>query len=130
MGSAILEASSKNDLLAPILAQQAQAAARAVRIGASAARIAELETRLDAPRKTPGNPGLPASQGWKPNRPERRKTPRRGCPGVTRALAAHPDGIAEATLDACPCCGHAPGHADLPPLSPAVARINPGRHPS
>jgi transposase len=118
-----------------VLAQQVQTEAQAAQIGALTARIAELEARLGAPRKTPGNSSLPPSKGRKPNRPERPKTPRRGRPGVTRALAAHPDRTVEATLDACPCCGHALGladqpdvhaydHVDLPPISPVVTRIN------
>jgi hypothetical protein len=61
--SEILEALSKDDLLALILAQQVQTEAQAAQIGALTARIAELEARLDAPRKTPGNSGLPPSKG-------------------------------------------------------------------
>ena len=135
MSSEILKALSKDDLLALIQAQLVQAEAQAAQIGALTARIAELEARLGAPRKTPGNSGTPPSKGHKPNCPERPKTPRRGRPGVTRALAAHPDRTIEATLDACPCCGHALGladqpdihaydHVDLPPISPVVTRIN------
>ena len=135
MNSDVLKVLSKDDLVALILAQQVQIAAQAVQIGELTARLAELETRLDAPRKTPGNSSTPPSKGQKPNRPERPKTPRRGRPGVTRALAAHPDRTIEATLDACPCCGHALGladqpdvhaydHIDLPPISPVVTRIN------
>lgn len=114
MNSEILKAFSKDDLLALIQVQLVQAEAQAAQIGALTARIAELEARLGAPRKTPGNSGTPPSKGHKPNRPERPKTPRRGRPGVTRALAAHPDRTIEATLDACPCCGHALGLADQP----------------
>ena len=135
MRSEVLEALSKDDLLALLLAQQGQTEAQAAQIGALTARIAELEAGIDAPRKTPGNSGTPPSKGRKPNRPERPKTPRRGRPGVTRALAARPDRTIEATLDACPCCGHALGpadqpdvhaydHVDLPPISPVVTRIN------
>jgi len=135
VNSEILKALSKDDLLALVLAQQVQAEAQAAQIGALTARIAELEARLDAPRKTPSNSGTPPSKGHKPNRPERPKAPRRGRPGVTRALAASPDRTIEATLDACPCCGyvlgladqpdvHAYDHVDLPPISPIVTRIN------
>ena len=85
MNSEILKALSKDDLLALILAQQVRTEAQAAQIGALTARIAELEARIDAQRKTPGNSGTPPSKGWKPNRPERPKTPRRGRPGVTRA---------------------------------------------
>ena len=71
----------------------------------------------------------------KPNLPDREKKPRTGRPGVTRALAEHPDRIIEAILTACPHCAHALGpadqpdihaydHIDLPPISPFVTRIN------
>ena len=61
--------------------------------------------------------------------------PRRGRPGVARALAEHPDRIIEATLATCPHCDHALGaaditgvhaydHIDLPPIRPIVTRIN------
>jgi len=135
VNSEVLKALSKDDLVALILAQQVQIEAQAVQIGALTARIAELETRLDTPRKTPDNSSTPPSKGQKPNRPERPKKPRRGRPGVTRALAVHPDRVIEAMLDACPHCEHALGpadqpdihaydHIDLPPISPVVTRIN------
>jgi len=135
VNSEVLKALSKDDLVALILAQQVQIAAQAVQIDALTARIAELEARLDAPRKTPDNSSMPPSKGRKPNRPERLKKPRRGRPGVTRALAVHPDRVVEAMLDACPHCEqalgpadqpdiHAYDHIDLPPISPVVTRIN------
>ena len=118
----------KDDLIALILAQQAQ-------IEALTARITELEARLGAPPKTPDNSSLPPSKGQKPNLPDRSKKPRPGRPGVARALAERPDRIIEATLATCPHCAHALGpadqpdihaydHIDLPPLSPCVTRIN------
>ncbi len=42
-------------------------------VQALAARVAELEARLGAPPKTPGNSSLPPSKGQKPNRPEKAK---------------------------------------------------------
>ena len=122
-------------MVALILAQAVQIEAQVVQIGVLTARIAELETRLDAPRKTPNNSSTPPSKGQKPNRPERPEKPRRGRPGITRALAAHPDRVIEAMLDACPHCEHALGpadqpdvhaydHIDLPPIRPVVTRIN------
>ena len=56
---------------------------------AALARIADLEKRLAAyerPPKTPDNSSLPPSKGHKPNRPDAGKPPRRGRPGVARAL--------------------------------------------
>ena len=135
MNSEILKAFSKDNMVALILAQAVQIEAQVVQIGVLTARIAELETRLDAPRKTPNNSSTPPSKGQKPNRPERPKKPRRGRPGITRALAAHPDRVIEAMLDACPHCEHALGpadqpdvhaydHIDLPPIRPVVTGIN------
>ena len=81
-----LLALSKDDLIALILAQQAQ-------IEALSARIAEMEARLNIPPKTPDNSSTPPSAGQKPSRPDRPRRSRRGRPGVTRALAEHPDRV-------------------------------------
>ena len=123
-----LLALSKDDLIALILAQAAQ-------ISALTARVADLEAKLAAPPKTPDNSSLPPSKGQKANCPDRPKTPRRGRPGVTRALAEDPDRVVEATLAACPHCAHplaaadqpdihAYDHIDLPPIRPVVTRIH------
>ena len=99
------------------------------------ARIAALEAQLGAPPKTPDNSSTPPSSGQKPNLPERPKKPRHGRPGVTRALAEHPDRVIDATLAACPHCTHplsaadqsdihAYDHIDLPPIRPVITRIN------
>jgi transposase len=123
-----LLALSKDDLIALILAQAAQ-------ISMLTARVAELEAKLAAPAKTPDNSSLPPSKGQKTNCPDRPKTPRRGRPGVTRALAEDPDRVVEATLAACPHCAHplaaadqpdihAYDHIDLPPIRPVVTRIH------
>ena len=119
---------SKDDLIDLLLAQR-------VHIEALAARVAELEARLNTPPKTPGNSNLPPSKGQKANLPSRLQPPRRGRPGVARALAEHPDRSVEVMLAACPHCDHAlsgadqPGihaydHIDLPPIRPVVTRIN------
>lgn len=123
-----LLALSKDDLIALILAQAAQ-------ISALTARVAELEAKLAAPPKTPDNSSLPPSKGQKANCPDRPKAPRRGRPGVARALAEDPDHVVEATLAACPHCAHplaaadqpdvhAYDHIDLPPIRPVVTRIH------
>jgi transposase len=105
---------------------------------AAHARIAELEKRLTAleqPPKNPTNSSNPPSTGEKPNLPDRGKKFRRGHPGVTRALAEHPDRIIKATLAACPHCDHVLGaadmsdihaydHIDLPVIRPIVTRVN------
>ncbi len=120
---------SRDDLLTLILGQGQQ-------ISALAARIAELEARLAAPRKTPDNSSLPPCTRQKPNLPKPSgKKPRPSRPGVARPLAEHPDHIADATLAACPHCDHALSaadqpdihaydHIDLPPIRPIITRIN------
>ena len=123
-----LRALSKDDLIALVLAQHAA-------IQTLTARVADLEARLNIPPKTPDNSSLPPSRGQKPNLPDRPKTPRRGRPGVARALAEHPDRTLEARLAACPHCNHplsladqvdvhAYDHIDLPPIRPIVTPIH------
>jgi transposase len=103
------------------------------------ARVAELEARLNRPPKTPGNSGLPPSQGHKANRPERerRAGPRLGSVGRAgggRPLAEEPDQLVTAKAVACAHCRAALGEADqrlharydkveLPPVRPVVTRV-------
>src|SRR3954471_24597615 len=103
------------------------------------ARVAELEARLDAPPKTPGNSSLPPSKGHKANRPERtRQTgPRPGSlgrEGGGRSLAEEPDQRVVAKAAACAHCRAALGEADqrlhagydridLPPGRPVVTGV-------
>lgn len=101
-----------------------------------AAEVAALKARLDAPPKTPDNSSIPPSQGHKPNRTERRAAgKRKGRPGVSRALAEHPDKVEEALAETCPHCDHeltaadqtkvfAYDHIDIPPIRPIVTRIH------
>src|SRR3954453_17165228 len=81
------------------------------------ARVAELEVRLSAPPKSPGNSSLPPSKGHKENRPgrERRAGPRRGSLGRAgggRPLAEEPDQFVIAKAAACAHCRAALGEAD------------------
>ena len=130
MNREALLALSSADLVALILAQQAQ-------IEALTAQVADLRSRLNVPPKTPDNSSTPPSRGEKPNRPDHppKKKRRRGRPGVARPLAEHPDRVIEATLDACPHCSHSLGpaeqagvhaydHVELPPIRPVVTRIH------
>ena len=61
------------------------------RVQALTARVAELEARLDAPTKTPGNSSLPPSKGHKANRPEKARPPgpRRGSLGRAGGCRFH-----------------------------------------
>src|SRR4051794_26740940 len=103
------------------------------------ARVAELEARLDAPPKTPGNSSLPPSKGHKANRPERTRQPgprpgSLGREGGGRPLAEEPDQRVVAEAAACAHCRAALGEADqrlharydridLPPVRPVVTRV-------
>jgi len=98
-------------------------------------RVAELEARIGGPPKTPGNSSIPPSKGEKANRAERRaKGPRKGRPGVSRALAADPEKVVDAFATACPHCDAALAaedqadfsaydHIELPPIVPVVTRV-------
>ncbi len=68
-------------------------------LAAALARIAELEARLaklERPAKTPDNSSLPPSKGQKSDAPADGKPPRKGRPGVARALEPNLDRITDA----------------------------------
>ena len=104
---------------------------------AAQARIAELEARLaklERPTKTPDNSSQPPSTGQKPDVPVGGKLPRKGRPGVARALEPNPDRVTDAKLEACPHCAAAWLDApqtpqmvydriELPPVRPDVTRV-------
>ena len=130
MNCAALLALATDDLVALVLAQQAQ-------IEALTAQVADLQARINVPPKTPDNSSTPPSRGEKANRPDHppKKQRRRGRPGVARPLAEPPDRVIETTLDACPHCAnplgsaaqpgiHAYDHVELPSIRPVVTRIN------
>jgi transposase len=108
------------------------------RIAAQDARIAALVARLDEltrPPKTPGNSSKPPSQGQKQDRPAPGTVlPRKGRPGVGRALHPNPDRVIDARLAACPKCEAAFPDAsqtpqqvyeriELPPVRPDVTQV-------
>src|SRR6516164_4354316 len=133
-----LDSLSKQELIALVLAQMEQLLqirVLAEQNAALAARVAELEARLSAPPKTPGNSSLPPSKGQKANKPEKAKKERKGRPGVARKLAENPDHVRDAFAEICPHCGkiaspgdqpnvHAYDHIDLPQIKPVTTRIN------
>jgi hypothetical protein len=72
-------------------------------------RVTELEARLGRPPKTPGNPSVPPSAGYKPNRIERRRKqrrPKKGHQGLRRRRAA-PDVLVRGRPTTCRGCGAA-----------------------
>jgi len=73
-------------------------------IKAQNARIAELEAKLGQPPKTPDNSSLPPSRGQKANaEPVAPKLPRKGRPGVARALADNADVTRRFYAERCGC---------------------------
>ena len=96
-----------------------------------AARVAELEARLEQPPKTPGNSSVPPSAGFKANRAERRaRKRRRGHDGISRRRQ-RPDVIVRCRPGACGGCGEPLPLAgqrrvgrsqviELPPVRPVV----------
>jgi len=118
----------KSELITLILALVEQNAALT-------ARVAALEAKLNIPPKTPDNSSLPPSTGQKANRPETHGKPRKGRPGVARALDPNPDHVRDIYVKDCGGCGaklsetnqpnvHAYDHVDLPPIKPITTRIN------
>jgi transposase len=99
------------------------------------ARVAELEAKLGQPPKTPDNSSLPPSRGQKANAepPPAGKSPRKGHPGVARALAESPDATRRFYAERCPCgavldetgqeLAKEYDHIDIPPIRPVTTRI-------
>ena len=122
---------SHDDKDALILALWAQ-------VQALTARVAELEAKLGAPPKTPGNSSIPPSQGKKPNRDKTtRSGPRPGSLGRVgggRVLAADPNERVTARPTRCAHCQAVFGEADhvlhgrydkvdLPSVTPVITRV-------
>ena len=122
-----------------IVALSAQLTAAQQLIASQAARIADLEARLNEltrPPKTPDNSSKPPSQGQKQDRPppDADRPPRKGRPGVGRTLHPNPDRVVDARLAACPKCQAAfpetsqtPQQVyeriELPPIRPDVTQV-------
>ena len=70
---------------------------------ALAARVAELEAKLDQPPKTPDNSSLPPSKGQKASEPVKPKPKANPHPGTHRAL--HPNPTRKLPVFACRCQG-------------------------
>jgi transposase len=113
-------------LIALILQQQAL-------IEQLSARVAELEAKLGGPSKTSANSSVPPSQGFKPNRAERRRQkrgPKRGHLGCSRRRQT-PDVVVRCRPHQCAGCGatlpvsgqRRVGRSqvvELPPIHPVV----------
>jgi transposase len=133
-----LERLSKDELIALVLAQQAQIAGLMVQLETLTRRVAELEARLGEPPKGSRNSSVPPSRDRKANRPHRPRGLRReasvGRAGGGRALHPDPDEVVVARLASCPFCQATMTAADqdlverydkidLPPVKPVVTRV-------
>lgn len=125
MNRADVECLSREQLVEIVLTQ-------AETIAQLTKRVAELEAKLGPP-KTPENSSIPPSQGPKGTR-RRRGRPRKGHPGVARALDPNPTQVREVRAACCPHCrGEVGGvaqtpcesydHIDIPPIRPEVTRV-------
>jgi transposase len=118
-----LEQHSKDELIDYILALEK--------------RIADIEARLNQPRKTARNSSLPPSRDEKPNKRREGKSGKtgKGGQGHARSLEPNPDRTVTAPANNCPSCG---GHVgpeyqtlkdrydriEIPPVRPNVTRVH------
>jgi len=104
-------------------------------------RVAELEAKLDLPKKTPDNSSTPPSKGQKPSASAAGKEEGAGAkkrgkphPGAHRLLHPNPTKNREIAACACQHCGadvsqaaqfscEAYDHIEIPPIKPEVTRI-------
>lgn len=99
------------------------------------ARIAELETKLNAPAKTPSNSSKPPSQGQKPNAEAANfKSKRKGRKGAHRPLHPNPTSRRDVQAQHCHCGADVSGaaqfvceaydHVEIPEIKPDVTRVS------
>jgi len=135
MDAATLDSLDKETLIRLILSQ-AEIIERLTR------RVAELEAKLDLPKKTPDNSSTPPSKGQKPSASAAGKAgdgagaKKRGKPhpGAHRPLHPNPTKYRELSACACQHCGadvsqapqfacEAYDHIEIPPIQPEAARV-------
>jgi len=131
MDRSALDSLDKEALIRLILAQ-------AETIGRLTKRVAELEAKLNLPKKTPDNSSTPPSKGQKPagDVPGKAESgrPRQPHKGAHRPL--HPNPTKKREIPACACqhCGadvsqraqlacEAYDHIEIPPIAPEVTRV-------
>jgi transposase len=109
---------SKGELIDLVLEQAAQLEAQAAPIEVLKARIAQLESKLDLPPKTPANSSRPPSQGQKAESSETAQPKCRVHPGAHRALHLYPTAGQDSLAMRCPHCGtDVSGARQVPMLS-------------
>jgi transposase len=103
-------------------------------------RVAELEAKLNLPKKTPDNSSTPPSKGQKPSAPtasddaDKTEKKRKSHHGAHRPLHPNPTKKRDITACACQHCGanvsgeaqfacEAYDHIEIPPIKPDVTRV-------
>lgn len=135
MDRKVLESLDKEALVRLVLAQ-VEAISLLTRQGeALAARVAELEAKLDVPPKTPTNSSKPPSQGQKPNEEAKTQCRRKSHKGAHRPLHPNPTSRRDVLADRCGHCGtdvsaqpqfvcEAYDHIEIPDIKPDVTRVS------
>jgi transposase len=132
MDRSALDSLDKEALIRLILAQ-------AETIERLSKRVAELEAKLNLPKKTPDNSSTPPSKGQKPSASasgmnEGAKKRSKSHPGAHRPLHPNPTKTREIPACACQHCGadvsrapqfacEAYDHIEIPPIKPDVTRV-------
>ena len=134
MDREVLESLDKSALIDLILAQALIVAEQGRQIAALAARVAELETKLGLPPKTPDNSSTPPSRGQKPSEVPASNDRRKAHPGAHRRLHPNPTRQRDVPAASCQHCGadvsaspqaprEAYDHIEIPDMKPDVTRV-------
>ena len=137
-----LNDADKDALIQALLARVEELCARLAAVEAEnavlRARVRELETKLNLPKKTPGNSSTPPSTGQKPSaaNEERAKGDKKRKPHKGAHRPLHPNPTKRRDIAACSCrhCGadvsaapqfscEAYDHIEIPPIAPEVTRV-------
>ena len=138
MNREAVESLDKETLIGLVLSQAETIAALTRQVEMLTTRVAELETKLGLPPKTPGNSSTPPSQGHKPSEEPAvgsdSKSPRKAHPGAHRPLHPDPTTRRDMMASSCQHCGtnvssvpqigcEAYDHIEIPPIRPDVTRV-------
>jgi len=129
-----LESLDKEGLIRLVLAQAETMALLAKQVQALTARVAELESKLGLPPKTPDNSSLPPSKGQKPSASAPAKPKRNPHPGAHRSLHPNPTSRRDCRAHRCQHCGvdvsqaaqracEAYDRVEIPEIKPDVTRV-------
>lgn len=129
-----LDSLDRETLIQLVLGQAESITALTRECEALRARVAELETKLGLPAKTPDNSSTPPSKGQKPSAAAAAKPKTRAHPGAHRPLHPNPTTKRDILAAACQHCGadvsqrpqiacEAYDHIEIPDITPDVTRV-------